>query len=82
MRRLLLGLAVIVLALLGAGTPAGVTAVAADGYAIEISADELQDALVLGFIEHVVGSRHVNHENGRRHAYRRVAQELEDDLGD
>lgn len=30
----------------GAGTPAGITAVAADGYAVEISADELQDGIV------------------------------------
>jgi DMSO/TMAO reductase YedYZ molybdopterin-dependent catalytic subunit len=30
----------------GAGTPASVTAIAADGYAIEISADELQDGIV------------------------------------
>ena len=30
----------------GAGTVAGITAIAADGYAIEVSADELQDAIV------------------------------------
>ena len=30
----------------GAGTPASITAVAADGYAIEVSADELQDGIV------------------------------------
>ena len=30
----------------GAGTVAGVTAIAADGYAIEVTADELQDAIV------------------------------------
>ena len=30
----------------GAGTVAGITAIAADGYAIEVSADELQDAII------------------------------------
>jgi DMSO/TMAO reductase YedYZ molybdopterin-dependent catalytic subunit len=35
-----------ILAEAGAGSPAGVTAVAADGYAVEVSADELQDGII------------------------------------